>query len=76
MQKRANPNAEDAEPNKARALLNMMISGNVQAEWKPLIAAGADLQAKNKQGQMALDISRSNNHDKMVSLLSGSIAAR
>lgn len=54
----------------------MMISGNVQAEWKPLIAAGADLQAKNKQGQMALDISRSNNHDKMVSLLSGSIAAR
>lgn len=53
-----------------------MISGDVQAEWKPLIAAGADLQTKHKQGQMALDISRSYNHDKMVSLLSGSIAAR
>ena len=41
-----------------------------------LIAAGADVKAKNKQGQMALDLARAFNYAKAASLLSNKIAAR
>jgi ankyrin repeat protein len=41
-----------------------------------LIAAAADLKAKNKQGLTALDLARTYNHAMMVSLLAGKIARR
>jgi ankyrin repeat protein len=41
-----------------------------------LIAAGADLKARNKQGQTALDLARTFNHAKAVSLLGNKIASR
>jgi ankyrin repeat protein len=41
-----------------------------------LIGAGADLKAKNKQGQTALDLARIYNHSNAVSLLSSKIARR
>lgn len=41
-----------------------------------LIAAGADVKAKNKQGQTALDLARSFNYTKAASLLSNKIASR
>lgn len=46
------------------------------AVLEKLIAAGADLQAKNKQGQTALELAKGYNHAKAISLLSGKIAAR
>jgi ankyrin repeat protein len=41
-----------------------------------LIAAGADMKAKNKQGQTALELAKSYNHMKAMNLLSGKIALR
>lgn len=41
-----------------------------------LIAAGADLKAKNKQGLTAVDLARSYNHSTMASLLTSKAAAR
>jgi len=46
------------------------------AVLEKLIAGGADLKAKNKQGQTALDLARTFNHAKAASLLSGKIASR
>ncbi len=46
------------------------------AVLEKLIAAGADLKARNKQGQTALELARSYNHAKAASLLSGKIASR
>lgn len=41
-----------------------------------LLAAGADLKVKNKQGQTAADLARSYNHAAMSSLLASKAAAR
>ncbi|MEN3332906.1 MAG: hypothetical protein V7641_2271 [Blastocatellia bacterium] len=41
-----------------------------------LIAAGADLKARNKQGLTAVDLARSYNHATMASLLTSKAAAR
>jgi hypothetical protein len=41
-----------------------------------LIAAGADLKAKNKQGLTAIDLAKSYNHATMASLLTSKAAAR
>ncbi len=46
------------------------------AVLEKLIAAGADLKAKNKQGQTALDLARNYNHAKAASLLTTKIASR
>src|SRR5262249_21624729 len=44
------------------------------AVMEKLLAAGADLKTKNKQGLTALDLARNYNHANMVSLLTGKIA--
>jgi ankyrin repeat protein len=41
-----------------------------------LVAAGADLKAKNKQGQTALELATSYNHKAMASLLAEKAARR
>ena len=41
-----------------------------------LIAAGADLKVKNKQGQTAADLARGYKHVAMTSLLASKAAAR
>jgi ankyrin repeat protein len=41
-----------------------------------LIAAGADLKAKNKQGLTALDLARGYHHDIIVNLLAQKTASR
>ena len=41
-----------------------------------LIAGGADLKAKNKQGQTALDLAKNYNHSMAVSLLTTKVASR
>jgi hypothetical protein len=41
-----------------------------------LIAAGADLKAKNKDGLTALDLAKNYNHSAIVSLLAQKTAAR
>lgn len=41
-----------------------------------LIAGGADLKAKNKQGMTALDLANNYNHRAQVSLLAGKTASR
>jgi ankyrin repeat protein len=46
------------------------------AVLETLIGAGADLNAKNKQGQTALDLARIFNHANAASLLSSKIALR
>jgi ankyrin repeat protein len=46
------------------------------AVLEKLIGAGADLKAKNKQGQTALDLARIFNHANAASLLSSKIALR
>jgi hypothetical protein len=40
------------------------------------MASGADLKAKNRQGQTALDLARTFNYAKAASLLSNKIASR
>jgi ankyrin repeat protein len=45
------------------------------AVLEKLLAAGADLKAKNKQGQTALDLARSYNHAKATNLLTTKIAS-
>lgn len=46
------------------------------AVLEKLIAAGADLKAKNKQGQTALDLAKNYNYSMMTSLLAGKTASR
>ncbi|HSB09770.1 MAG TPA: ankyrin repeat domain-containing protein [Blastocatellia bacterium] len=46
------------------------------AVLEKLIAAGADLKAKNKDGLTALDLAKSYHHETMASLLTGRMAAR
>ncbi len=46
------------------------------AVLEKLIAGGADLKAKNKQGQTALDLAKNYRHTRMASLLSERTAAR
>ena len=41
-----------------------------------LIAAGADLGAKSKEGLTALDLAQKYHHPKMTSLLSAKVASR
>src|SRR5262249_46329308 len=41
-----------------------------------LIAAGADLKAKNKDGMTALDLARNYNHTAIVTLLAGKAPLR
>lgn len=46
------------------------------AVLEKLIAAGADLKAKNKQGQTALDLAKAYSHSRAASLLTSRIASR
>lgn len=46
------------------------------AVMERLIAAGADLKAKNKDGLTALDLAKNYHHGAMVNLLSGKMATR
>jgi ankyrin repeat protein len=46
------------------------------AVLEKLMASGADLKAKNKRGQTALDLARTFNYAKAASLLSNKIASR
>ena len=45
------------------------------AVMEKLIAAGADLKAKDKQGLTALDLAKKYNHSMTVSLLTSKIAS-
>jgi ankyrin repeat protein len=46
------------------------------AMMEKLIAAGADLMAKNKQGLTALDLARNYNHARMAAPLAGKAPRR
>jgi ankyrin repeat protein len=46
------------------------------AMLETLLAAGGDVNAKNKQGQTALDLARAFNHTKAASLLGNKMASR
>jgi ankyrin repeat protein len=46
------------------------------AVMEALIAAGADLRARNKEGETAIDLANKYHHARMVNLLAGRTASR